>query len=160
PAALGGLLGTALSVAAFNDRGNPSEEKQIRIGFEIAPVPLNMEGKQPDLVGLGSYIVNTIGNCNDCHTTSPANEYATGGVPFLGQHQKKVNPAAYLAGGRLFGAYPYAARNLTPTKEGLPAGLSEQEFLNAMKTGVDPDKWPPTCTQGVTDHCAAAPIDG
>jgi hypothetical protein len=26
----------------------------------IAPVPLNMEGKNPELVGLGSYLVNAV----------------------------------------------------------------------------------------------------
>jgi hypothetical protein len=30
-------------------------ESIIKIGFEIAPVPLNLEGKDHDLVGLGSF---------------------------------------------------------------------------------------------------------
>jgi hypothetical protein len=31
-----------------------SEDSRIHIGFRIAPVPLNLEGKNPALVGLGS----------------------------------------------------------------------------------------------------------
>ena len=53
----------------------------------IAPVPLNLRGKNPALVGLGSYLVNAVGGCNDCHTNPP---YATGGDPHLGQ-PKVVN---------------------------------------------------------------------
>jgi len=52
---------SALSVARADELG------QILRGFEIAPVPLNLAGKDWKLVGLGSYIVNTTG-CNDCHT--------------------------------------------------------------------------------------------
>jgi hypothetical protein len=43
------------------------DDPRIRRGFEIAPVPLNLRGKDPALVGLGSYLV-TSGGCNDCHT--------------------------------------------------------------------------------------------
>ena len=38
-------------------------------------MPLKLEGKNPALVGLGSYIVNTEG-CNDCHSAGPRTEYA------------------------------------------------------------------------------------
>ncbi len=34
------------------------EESRIQRGLEIAPVPLNLKGKNRALVGLGSYIVN------------------------------------------------------------------------------------------------------
>jgi hypothetical protein len=30
-------------------------DTRIEIGFKIAPVPLNLEGKDRDMVGLGSY---------------------------------------------------------------------------------------------------------
>jgi len=33
-----------------------SEESRIRQGFAIAPVPLNLKGNNPALVGLGSYL--------------------------------------------------------------------------------------------------------
>lgn len=43
-------------------------ESEIQRGFAISPVWLNLEGKDPALVGLGSYIVNAQAGCNDCHT--------------------------------------------------------------------------------------------
>ena len=53
--------------------------QRVARGFEIAPVPLNLAGLDRDLVGLGSYLVNAAGGCNDCHTNPP---YAAGGDPF------------------------------------------------------------------------------
>lgn len=80
------------------------EAQLIAIGLEIAPVPLNFEGKSRDLVGLGSFIVNGPGECNGCHTAgAPPNfNYANGGNPYFGQPQK-TDPTTYLAGGTPFG---------------------------------------------------------
>lgn len=39
-------------------------DSRIQRGFEIAPVPLNLEGKNRALVGLGSYLVNAAASCN------------------------------------------------------------------------------------------------
>jgi hypothetical protein len=55
-----------------NNQGNQGnqvndDESKIKRGFEIAPVPLNLDGKNRALVGLGSYIVNAQG---DCQTTA------------------------------------------------------------------------------------------
>jgi hypothetical protein len=119
------------------------DESQIQRGFEIAPVPLNLKGKNQALVGLGSYIVNAQGACNDCHTWP---SHKTGGDPFLGQQPKEVNTDGYMAGGRFFFAAPYPvalegcviSRNLTP-KDGKPAGLTLKEFLHVIRTGEDPD---------------------
>src|SRR5437868_4587889 len=77
-------------------------ESRIERGFEIAPVPLNMEGKAPALVGLGSYLVNASGGCNDCHSAGPETQYLPGGNPYFGQ-LARINPAMYLGGGRDFG---------------------------------------------------------
>ena len=42
----------------------PTEASRSKIrSANIAPVPLNLEGKNPALVGLGSYIVNAQGDC-------------------------------------------------------------------------------------------------
>jgi hypothetical protein len=49
------------------DKERDPEQVRIQRGFEITPVPLNLGGKDRNLVGLGSYIVNTSG-CIDCHT--------------------------------------------------------------------------------------------
>jgi hypothetical protein len=77
---LAGSLAGILRAHADGDDRN-AEESKIRRGFEIAPVPLNLRNKNRELVGLGSYIVNAVGDCNGCHTTSNATQYAPGGNP-------------------------------------------------------------------------------
>ncbi len=110
---------------------DPDLRRQVEVGFEIAPVPLS--GDRSILVGLGSYIVNAQGGCNDCHTNP---SYAPGGDPFLGQ-PKKINAAGYLAGGQQFGP-GIVSRNLTP-QNGLPAGRTYAEFKLILRTGIDLD---------------------
>lgn len=111
---------------------NDNESSRIQIGFAIAPVPLNMSGKNPALVGLGSYIVNAQADCAGCHSTPT---YAPGGDPHLGQPEQ-INVSSYLSGGGdLFG--PFVPRNLTPNAEGKPAGLTLDQFLQVINTGAD-----------------------
>lgn len=118
-----------------NNRNSSAERTRIRIGFQIAPVPLNLRGKDRELVGLGSYIVNAQGGCNDCHTNPP---FAPGGNPFAGE-PKVINANQYLAGGTPFGPTLVSA-NLTPDEFGRPAGLSFAEFRQLLRTGRDPDE--------------------
>jgi hypothetical protein len=131
--------GAAIALANGNDdrdgRGDGLEAKgqEIRIGYRIAPVTLDTRGKNPKLVGLGSYIVNAQGGCNDCHTHP---NFAAGGDPYQNQPEV-INAAEYLAGGRVFG--PFTSPNLTPDKDGRPAGLTFDEFRMALRTGRDPD---------------------
>ncbi len=110
------IMVVVVGMFIFPPRGkadNDESESRIKRGFAIAPVKLNLVEKNRALVGLGSYLVNAVGGCNDCHTNP---NYAPGGNPFLGQ-PKQVNVAGYLAGGRAFG--PIISRNLPPDK--LPA---------------------------------------
>jgi len=103
-AALAVMLARSPAIQAQEDwKGD--ERSLIKIGFEITPVPLNLEGKNPDLVGLGSFIVNAQGDCNGCHTAGgpPNFNYANGGNPYFGQ-PTKTEPSIYLAGGTDFGA--------------------------------------------------------
>jgi hypothetical protein len=109
-----------------------TEARRIEVGYKIAPVRLNLAHKNPALVGLGSYIVNAVGGCNDCHTNP---SYLPTGDPFQGE-KKIVNSAHYLAGGQAFG--PFISRNLTP-ENGLPAGRTYAEFKKILRTGVDMD---------------------
>ncbi|HET6546170.1 MAG TPA: hypothetical protein VFG55_05420 [Rhodanobacteraceae bacterium] len=112
--------------------GGLSEDERVNLGFALAPVPLDMEGRDPRLVGLGSYMINAVGSCNDCHTEPP---YLAGGDPFMGQPEQ-INTVNYLAGGAEFG--PFISRNITPSLEnGLPAGRTFDEFTQIMLTGVD-----------------------
>lgn len=120
-----------LWAAAFGSLTLAQGNSDIRRGYELAPVPLNTSGLNPALVGLGSYIVNAQGGCNDCHTAPP---YAPGGDPFAGQVEI-INAAGYLGGGQVFG--PFISRNLTPRANGRPAGLTLQQFLQVMRQGTD-----------------------
>jgi hypothetical protein len=111
-----------------------NDASRIQQGFRIAPVPLRFRPSRRAQVGLGSYIVNAQGGCNDCHTAPP---YAAGGDPFQGQPEQ-INTEGYLAGGQQFG--PFTSRNLTPDANGLPAGHTWQEFREIFRTGRDLDE--------------------
>src|SRR5947207_12997088 len=91
------------------DEGS-EDNAEVKRGFEIAPVPLNLHRKNRELVSLGSYIVNAQGACNDCHTWP---SYKDGGNPYLGQPEQ-INVEHYLAGGRPFGP-GVVSRNITPS---------------------------------------------
>jgi hypothetical protein len=125
----------AVGTAAADDG---SEASKIRIGFDIAPVPLDMERKNPALVGLGSYIVNAQGDCAGCHSDPT---FADGGNPHLGQPEA-ISVATYLSGGSgNFG--PFVPRNLTPNSSGRPAGYALEQFLEVIDTGADLKQRPP-----------------
>jgi hypothetical protein len=107
------------------------------IGLRLAPVQLNFGNRNQLMVGLGSYLVNQVASCNDCHT-SPS--FAPGHDPFLGQ-PKQINTSVYLAGGHAFPAdngetvFP---PNITPDSTGKPAGLTYTQFVLAIRYGQDP----------------------
>jgi hypothetical protein len=161
-------------------------------GFAIAPVTLNLKGKtgaQITQVGLGSYFVNAIGDCNGCHTSGgpPNFNYLASHNPyFLLQMPTMTDPTQYLAGGSDFGpALPFnvgsglaygsyvgpdmITRNLTPDKNGLPeGGMTLAQFTQILQTGVDMDHIHPTCTSptggtGGTPtptNCIPPPVNG
>ncbi len=60
-----------------DDDRSSTEQSRIQVGFKIAPVPLDLAHKNPELVGLGSYIANAVGGCNDCHTNPSISPEAT-----------------------------------------------------------------------------------
>jgi hypothetical protein len=138
--ALGVVLIGAPSGRAGDKDDKDNDESKIKRGFEIAPVNLNLRGKNRELVGLGSYIVNAVADCNGCHysTLSASSPFLVGHDPCQGE-PKQVDPAGYLGGGTpLFG--PFLPRNLTPDKTGRPeGGASFEEFHGIMRTGIDPD---------------------
>ncbi|HMV87278.1 MAG TPA: cytochrome C [Blastocatellia bacterium] len=114
--------------------------ERASIGLSITPVQVNAGyGRTRFLVGLGSYLVNGVGGCNDCHT-NPG--HLEGGDPFRGQPQK-INAANFLAGGVKFG--PFTSRNITPDpkKNNLPAGLTLEQFEKVLRTGEDMQKLHP-----------------
>jgi hypothetical protein len=110
-------------------------DPRIEKGFAISPVPLNLQGRDRDLVGLGSYLVNAIGACNDCHTCPP---YAPGHNPYKGG-DGQINATNYLAGGTRF-TLRITSRDITPDlQSGKPADLDFDQFVHLIRTGEDPD---------------------
>lgn len=182
--ALTGRLSTPPNLQAQDNNYN-TDAWRIKEGFRIAPVPLNLDGKDPDLVGLGSYWVNAVSDCNFCHTAGgpPNYNFAAGSNPYFGQ-PKKTDPTTYLAGGTDFGpavppipgVYPPAAygayvgpdiisRNLTPDKTGRPeGGRTFEQFKQILKHGTDLDRIHLTCTEPPADPntatCLPPPVDG
>jgi hypothetical protein len=123
----------AVTFVACDDSNGTTTDARVQQGLTIAPVQLNMTGKDRNQVGLGSYLVNAVSGCNDCHTFP---NFAAGGNPFLGQ-PKQINTTNYLAGGRAFG--PVCSRNITPDTTGKPAGMDLPTFLTVLRTGTDVD---------------------
>jgi len=125
-----------------DDHGRPGEifdrddDPRVKIGFKYAHdqgIKLDLRRKDKDVVGLGSYLVNAVGGCNDCHTAPP---YTLDPSVGLGA-PKQINNACYLAGGQVFG--PFVSRDITPFENGKPAGLTFQQFKHVIRTGEDPD---------------------
>jgi hypothetical protein len=106
---------------------------RVAVGYRINPVELRLRGKNRFLVGLGSYLVNAGGGCNDCHTHP---SFAPGGDPFQGESEM-INTEQFLAGGRQFG--PITSANITPDEHGRPAGLTFEEFEHLLRTGREED---------------------
>jgi hypothetical protein len=151
-------LRQALRLSAGARDLSSAEIDRIVRGYLITPVPLDLRGKDPVLVGLGSYNINAKGGCNDCHTAPP---YAPGGDPFAGE-PKRINAARYLAGGVPFGPpgdpNTPVSRNLTPrASTGLPAGLTWDQFRRTMRTGADLKHRPPFAPSETNDLLQVMP---
>lgn len=127
------VLGASQGGEQHHDFGDAS---RVQAGYAFVHdqgITLNLEGRNRALVGLGSYLVNAVGGCNDCHTAPP---YTSDPYAFLGA-PKQVNVACYLAGGIAFG--PFVSRDITPWEDDKPAGLTFQQFRHVIRTGEDPD---------------------
>jgi hypothetical protein len=124
------------------DRNHEDEDAlEVQIGFRIAPVKLNLKDKDSELVGLGSYIVNAQGGCNDCHTCPSYKPHHNPFPPPFGvSGDGQVNDIGYLAGGVDFGppGSVVTSANLTPDVNGRPEGLTLEQFQIAIRTGHDP----------------------
>ena len=163
---------------ALNDNNGAQDEKQmIRTGLEVAAstgIQLNMANKDPEMVGLGSYLVNVAADCNGCHSPIPST-FGSGGNPYFlpGANppffngRQQVDPTTYLGGNQDFGAFPSPAgtvhivsRNLTPDKTGRPEGGNTlAQFMLIMRTGVDLDHAHPNCPTNAPD-CLLPPFNG
>jgi len=167
------VLLAGLSISSIAVQAQDTMEALVQAGLNISPVPLNMTGKDRNMVGFGSYLVNAIGDCNGCHTGGgpPSFNYTNDGNPyfsatsfFLGNplpRKTKVDPSTYLSGGSDFppvgtptgpNMYPgpdMITRNLTPDKNGVPeGGMTLDQFRQVMRSGADFDHVHPVCTAG------------
>lgn len=176
----GAAFALAVAVASMSGiapaQADDEEDGLVQRGFEIAPVPLNLAGKDRRLVGLGSYLVNVLDHCNTCHSAGPPTQYAKGGNPYFKGHEPTiVNQSTYMGGGRVFpplvtgnpGATPtIVSRNLTPDRTGMPeGGRTFEEFRHIIRTGEDLDHLHPNCadptiTASTTCFPANVPFDG
>ena len=139
------LLGVAafalmmVNIGNGTARGDDDFERRAQIGLRIAPLPLNLEGRNAELVGYGSYLVNAVVDCSGCHSIQ---EYATGGDPFLGQ-PKRIDATDYLRGGLKLPAdngQLVISRNIRPElPSGLPASKTFAEFSAVFQHGTDFD---------------------
>lgn len=133
-------LSALLSLSVADSRSDRESQSRIKRGFGVAPVPLSLRGKNRAKVGLGSYYVNAVAECLDCHSCPT---YLPGHNPFEGGdgHYNSVN---YLAGGVNLGpgegGDDIVSANLTPDENGKPAGLDLDEFITLIRTGHDPDE--------------------
>jgi len=176
--ALGVLTVTILPKSGKADDINSKvvdEQQMIQIGLKGSPVPITFGDWDPDLVGLGSYLVNFSADCNGCHTNAPATEFTGPGSPYLltppnGPYNGTitVNPATFLGGGQDFGAFPspnmsvhIISRNITPDKTGMAAGGETlAQFLQVLTTGTDMDLVHPNCSAMITTNCLLPPFNG
>jgi hypothetical protein len=130
-----GLAVSILTLPSTGAAQGADEHSKIQTGYALiqqSGIPVNLKGKNPSLVGLGSFIVNAEADCNGCHGNP---QYAPGGDPHLGQPEA-IDLDGYLVGGApLFG--PFLPRNLTPNAAGRPAGLTLERFVETIRTGKD-----------------------
>ena len=157
------LAGTMTTMSRRVHADSTQTDSRIQIGFNIAPVKLNLKGLNPALVGVGSYIVNAQGDCNGCHTSPDYGPEFSQDPTFVGVPAPGVvNAAAYLGGGRFFATFPGGAnifsRNLTPDITGLPeGGHTLDEFKTILRTGHDFDAAHPPCPKTGAEGCILGP---
>ena len=183
---LTGMLSGPPRVKTQDNRDN-DEESLVPYRLRDIPVPLNLEGKDRNLVGLGSYLVNAVATAM---VATPAAGLQTSTTPqaetpTLASRRRPI-PTVYLRGGQDFGpAVPYResihtsyvfpsgqyvgpdiiARNLTPDKTGLRKGATHSHSLSRiMRNGIDFDNLHPTCTAHYCQNrlhatnCIPAPV--
>lgn len=153
------LLGS--QSARASDIPDTYTAQRIAAGYAATPVPVDLRGKDPLLVGMGAYIVNTVGICNHCHSS---NQYQKAGFPittsdfsaqkgnpyflpppngpyaFFGETRPdggavfKIDPTTFVAGGQNFGAV--YSKNLTPDVNGSPSSFAPFSVVYA-EGGLD-----------------------
>jgi hypothetical protein len=117
-----------------------------RRGLSISPLarPAGLEDEALEAFGVGSYVVNALMHCNDCHTH-----------PDRTPDSARVNTAAFLTGGTVFAVPPplqpvfKQVRTMSANLKGAAYGFfvepedSYQRFHDLVHTGTHVDETPP-----------------
>ena len=120
-----------IGALSFEPEGGAFAER-----FADATAGLGAEERR--LVGRGSYLVNSISDCGNCHTDGNGDGgFDSGLLP----GSFNVNVEAYMAGGVNIGvfsgfSFPVLSRNLTP-HPGSGLRKTQEEFEQIMRWGVD-----------------------
>ncbi len=173
----GALVAGAMLIPAQGAQAqiDPGTDARIAAGYATTPVGVNLDGKNPALVGLGSYIINTAGVCNHCHGNTT--QYIPSGNPYdlpppngpytgtivKGVAQFTIDPTTFLAGGASFGKL--RAKNLTPSPDSnatsvtaktpnyAAGGAGWKDIWDVIHNGTDVDKiatYCPSCVSAAT----------
>jgi hypothetical protein len=132
PLALAGFAILGVREIAMAEKKD-STDARVERGLTMAPVLLNLNGLSKRSVGLGSYLVNAVSSCADCHSCPM---YVPGQSPFKGG-SGALDATHYLGGGVPFGP-TLKAPSITPDAQGRPAGMTAAEFVQTMRTGHTP----------------------
>jgi hypothetical protein len=109
------------------------DRSKIRIGYEIAPVPLDLRGKNRVLVGLGSYIVNTRAADTTYHDDR---DLGSGGDVERDGADAALGARCVAAG---HGFVPSESAGLQPACACRPADLTFEQFAAAIRAKAAPD---------------------
>jgi hypothetical protein len=131
------LVGGILISPRFASALDQQTKERIAAGYKMSQVPLDLKGKDPLQVGVGSYIVNGTGVCNHCHSVNqyykaeyPQNQADKVGNPYFlpalygpylgsivdGKATFIIDHSTFVAGGQNFGAV--RSKNLTASPNG------------------------------------------
>jgi hypothetical protein len=160
-----GLL-VAPAVAQTQQVTDPETVSKILKGFQAPPGAYQHARQGSGLGGLRQLPGERTSNCDICHSAGTSTQFAAGGNPCFGQHATVVN-GRYLSGrrprfwpvSRLNGgpSSHIMSRNLISDSSGLPpGGTTLQQFMQIMRTGLDPDHVHPTCAGTPDGKCIRA----
>lgn len=159
PPAQKGAFFAAFTPVAFPARFDQGEEDRdlspedadvdgVSRGASISPLAGELMDagsteKQRWSIARGSYLVNTLGHCSDCHT-NPSRDFEQNSPRYL-----RIGTENFLSGGFAFPVFPAAltkqirtmSSNLTGAEHGFlnAASDSEQRFLDTIDSGMKLD---------------------
>ena len=133
PAGEAGPSGATVDASDASQPGNIDElTAAARKGLELsAPLRLSLANKtmaQLEAIGYGSYLVNAVAACNDCHQEVVPGDAGPPSFNYLGGGTEFDIPVG--------GGFKVFSRNLTPDPTtGLQ--LTEDQFIQVFETGAD-----------------------